>query len=236
MGAGLQREYAAWRNPELKLKSLTGELDEAGLAVVKAEYDMPSVAAQLTMTYAINNNGAIKVTEDFKADPTAKVSNLYRFGVQMPMPLEFDEIEFYGRGPGENYVDRNNSADLGIYRQKVKDQFYPYIRPQENGNKTDIRVWRQLNKSGFGLEIVAAAPFSASALNYTIESLDDGDDKGQSHSELVEKADYTNLLLDKAQMGLGCVDSWRSLPLEQYQLPYGDYEFTFMLTPVAHKI
>lgn len=236
MGAKLPQEYAAWKNPEFKLKSLTGELNAEGLAVVKAEYDMPSVSGKLTMTYVINNAGAVKVTEDFKADKAAKVSGLYRFGMQMPMPVEFDEIEYYGRGPGENYVDRNHSADLGIYRQKVADQFYPYIRPQENGNKTDIRVWRQLDKAGNGLEIIAAAPFSASALNYTIESLDDGEEKAQSHSELVEKVDFTNLLLDKAQMGLGCVDSWKSRPLEKYQLPYGDYTFTFMLTPVKHKL
>ncbi|MDE5625783.1 MAG: beta-galactosidase, partial [Muribaculaceae bacterium] len=121
-------------------------------------------------------------------------------------------------------------------RQKVAVQFYPYIRPQETGNKTDIRFWRQLDKSGDGLEIVAAAPFSASALNYTMESLDDGEEKEQRHSELVEKADLTNLLIDKAQMGLGCIDSWGALPLEQYRLPYGDYKFTFKLTPVFHKL
>ena len=152
------------------------------------------------------------------------------------MPAEFDQIEFYGRGPVENYADRNNSADLGLYRQKVADQFYPYIRPQETGNKTDIRVWRQLDKAGNGLEIVASEPFSASALNYTIESLDDGQEKDQRHSELVEKADFTNLLFDKVQMGLGCIDSWAALPLEQYRLPYGDYKFTFRLTPVSHKL
>lgn len=236
MGANLPVEFAAWKNPVLDLKSLTGEVDADGLAVVTAMYDMPGVSGKLTMTYVINNAGEVKVTEDFKADASAKVSGLYRFGVQMPMPMEFDEIEFYGRGPGENYVDRNNSADLGIYRQKVADQFYPYIRPQETGNKTDIRVWRQLNKGGYGLEIVGAAPFSASAINYTIESLDDGVEKRQSHSELVEKADFTNLLLDKAQMGLGCIDSWGARPLEQYRLPYGDYKFIFKLTPVSHRL
>lgn len=236
MGAGLPAKFAAWKTPAFKLKSLTGELDAEGLAVVKAEYDMPDVSGKLIMTYVVNNVGEVKVTEDFKADASANVSDLYRFGMQMPMPAEFDEIEFYGRGPGENYADRNNSADLGLYRQKVADQFYPYIRPQETGNKTDIRFWRQLDKSGDGLEIVAAAPFSASALNYTMESLDDGEEKEQRHSELVEKADLTNLLIDKAQMGLGCIDSWGALPLEQYRLPYGDYKFTFKLTPVFHKL
>lgn len=235
MGAQLHHEYAAWKNPRFKLNSLTGELNADSLVVVLAKYDMPEVAGNLTMTYVINNIGVVKITEDFKADASAKVSGLYRFGVKLPMPVEFDRIEYYGRGPWENYVDRNNSANLGYYRQTVTDQFYPYIRPQENGNKTDIRAWYQLDKSGNGLEIVASSPFSASALNYTIESLDDGEEKAQRHSEFIDKADFTNLLIDKAQMGLGCVDSWYSRPLEKYQLPYSDYKFTFMLTPVSHK-
>lgn len=236
MGAGLPAKFAAWKNPAFDLRSMTAELDADRLAVVRAEYDMPDVSGKLTMTYVINNVGQVKVTEDFRADTSADVSGLYRFGMQMPMPAEFDRIEFYGRGPVENYADRNNSADLGLYRQRVADQFYPYIRPQETGNKTDIRVWRQLDKAGNGLEIEASEPFSASALNYTIESLDDGQEKEQRHSELVEKADFTNLLFDKVQMGLGCIDSWAALPLEQYRLPYGNYKFTFRLTPVSHKL
>ncbi len=234
-GAGLQNRFAAWRNPEMKLTSLTKEIDSRGLAVVKADYDMPSVSAKLQLTYTINNEGAVLVNESLKADPSAKVSHMFRFGMQLPMPVEFDNIEYYGRGPGENYADRNHGADLGLYRQSVSEQFYPYIRPQETGNKTDVRVWRQLNHGGAGLEITAAAPFSASALNYTIESLDDGTAKSQSHSQQVAKADLTNLLIDKAQMGLGCVDSWGAWPLEQYLLPYGDYDFTFLLTPVWNQ-
>lgn len=194
---------------------------------------MPSVHGKLAMTYTINNEGCVLVDESFTADKSAEVSPMFRFGMQMPMPKDFDMIEFYGRGPGENYSDRNQSADLGIYRQKVADQFYPYIRPQENGNKTDIRYWRQLNHAGKGLEIRATEPFSASALHYTIDSLDDGTHKHQRHSQQVAEADLTNLLFDKVQMGLGCVDSWGAWPLEKYQIPYGDYQFTFMLTPVS---
>ena len=235
MGAGLQNRFRAWHKPEMKLTSLKPEMNPDGLAVVKAEYDMPSVHGKLAMTYTINNKGAVLVDEQFTADKSAEVSHLFRFGMQMPMPKDFDTIEFYGRGPGENYADRNQSADLGIYRQKVADQFYPYIRPQETGNKTDVRYWRQLNHAGKGLEIRATEPFSASALHYTIDSLDDGTRKHQRHSSQVPEADITNLLFDKAQMGLGCIDSWGSWPLEKYLLPYGDYRFTFMLTPVSNS-
>lgn len=235
MGAGLQNRYAAWKNPGLKLVSLNSKT-ENGQIIVNAEYDMKNVSAKLYLTYVINNEGAIKVTQKMTADKNAKVSPMFRFGMQMQMPKSFETVEYYGRGPIENYSDRNHSTDLGIYRQSVDDQFYSYIRPQETGTKTDIRWWKQLNAGGNGLKVVADAPFSASALHYTICSLDDGVQKDQRHSPEVQKADLTNLIIDKAQMGLGCVNSWGALPLPQYMLPYGDYEFTFILTPVKHHI
>ena len=235
MGAGLQNRYAAWKNPGLKLVSLNSKTENDQI-VVNAEYDMKNVSAKLYLTYVINNEGAIKVTQKMTADKNATVSPMFRFGMQMQMPKCFETVEYYGRGPVENYSDRNHSTDLGIYRQSVDEQFYSYIRPQETGTKTDIRWWKQLNAGGNGLKVVGDAPFSASALHYTICSLDDGEQKDQRHSPEVQKADLTNLIIDKAQMGLGCVNSWGALPLPQYMLPYGDYEFTFILTPVKHQI
>ena len=235
MGAGLQNKYAAWKNPGLKLVSLNSKTENDQI-VVNAEYDMKNVSAKLYLTYVINNEGAIKVTQKMTADKNATVSPMFRFGMQMQMPKCFETVEYYGRGPVENYSDRNHSTDLGIYRQSVDEQFYSYIRPQETGTKTDIRWWKQLNAGGNGLKVVGDAPFSASALHYTICSLDDGEQKDQRHSPEVQKADLTNLIIDKAQMGLGCVNSWGALPLPQYMLPYGDYEFTFILTPVKHQI
>ena len=235
MGAGLQNRYAAWKNPGLKLVSLNSKTENDQI-VVNAEYDMKNVSAKLYLTYVINNEGAIKVTQKMTADKNATVSPMFRFGMQMQMPKCFETVEYYGRGPVENYSDRNHSTDLGIYRQSVDEQFYSYIRPQETGTKTDIRWWKQLNAGGNGLKVVGDAPFSASALHYTICSLDDGEQKDQRHSPEVQKADLTNLIIDKAQMGLGCVNSWGALPLPQYMLPYGDYEFTFILTPVKHSV
>lgn len=234
-GAGLQNRYAAWKNPGLKLVSLNSKT-ENDQVIVNAEYDMKNVSAKLYLTYVINNAGAIKVTQKMTADKNAKVSPMFRFGMQMQMPKAFEAIEYYGRGPVENYSDRNHCTDLGIYRQSVDEQFYSYIRPQETGNKTDIRWWKQLNAGGNGLKVVGETPFSASALHYTICSLDDGVQKDQRHSPEVKKADLTNLCIDKAQMGLGCVNSWGAMPLPQYMLPYGDYEFSFILSPVKHSV
>lgn len=234
-GAGLQQKYAAWKNPGIKLLSLKGEIKDA-MAVVSAEYEMENVSAKLSLTYFINNKGAVKVVQKMTADKSAKVANMFRFGMQMVMPKTFEKISYYGRGPVENYADRKSCTDLGIYNQQVKDQFYAYIRPQENGTKSDIRWWKQTNAAGQGLCFVAEAPFSASALHYTIDSLDSGWTKVQEHSNEVEEADLVNLLIDKVQMGLGCVDSWGALPEPQYMLPYGDYEFTFIMTPVTHQV
>lgn len=132
MGAGLQNRYAAWKNPGLKLVSLNSKTENDQI-VVNAEYDMKNVSAKLYLTYVINNEGAIKVTQKMTADKNAKVSPMFRFGMQMQMPKCFETVEYYGRGPVENYSDRNHSTDLGIYRQSVDEQFYSYIRPQETG-------------------------------------------------------------------------------------------------------
>ncbi|MCZ2563792.1 glycoside hydrolase family 2 TIM barrel-domain containing protein [Bacteroides fragilis] len=234
-GAGLQHRYAVWKNPGLKLTSLKQSIENEQ-AIVQAEYEMKAVKGKLFLTYVINNEGAVKVTQKMKAGKEEKVSDMFRFGMQMQMPENFNEVEYYGRGPVENYADRNHSTLIGKYRQTVAEQFYPYIRPQETGTKTDLRWWRVLNISGNGLQFVGDAPFSASALNYSIESLDDGVQKDQRHSPEVAKAPFTNLCIDKVQMGLGCVNSWGTLPLEKYRVPYQDYEFSFILTPVRHKV
>ncbi|WP_195594238.1 glycoside hydrolase family 2 TIM barrel-domain containing protein [Bacteroides fragilis] len=234
-GAGLQHRYAVWKNPGLKLTSLKQSIENEQ-AIVQAEYEMKAVKGKLFLTYVINNEGAVKVTQKMKAGKEEKVSDMFRFGMQMQMPENFNEVEYYGRGPVENYADRNHSTLIGKYRQTVAEQFYPYIRPQETGTKTDLRWWRVLNISGNGLQFVGDAPFSASALNYSIESLDDGVQKDQRHSPEIAKAPFTNLCIDKVQMGLGCVNSWGTLPLEKYRVPYQDYEFSFILTPVRHKV
>ena len=231
-GAGLQKKNAVWRNPEMKLLSLNHDVVD-GMVVISAEYEMKSVSAKLNIEYTVNNVGAVKVTQKMISDKSAKVADMFRFGMQLVMPESFEKIIYYGRGPIENYSDRNHSADLGIYNQTVTEQFYPYIRPQENGTKTDIRWWKLLNNEGKGLIFVSESPFSASALHYTIESLDDGEQKDQRHSFEVEPSPLTNFLIDKAQQGLACEDSWGAIPLPQYRLPYGDYEFTFIMTPVS---
>jgi len=232
MGASLHRQFAVWNNPELQLVKLDKTI-ENGQVVVKAEYDMKAVSAKLFLTYQISNTGSMLVNQQLVASKDAKVSDMFRFGMRLQMPYSFDISDYYGRGPVENYVDRNHVTDLGLYKQTADEQFYSYIRPQETGNKTDIRWWKQVNRAGRGLMIHSEAPLSMSALHYSMESLDDGWDKDQRHSPEVPKSDATNVCIDQAQMGLGCVNSWGAWPRPEYRLPYKDYSFNFLLVPIS---
>lgn len=233
-GAGLQQRYGAWKDPEIKLTSIDcSEVD--GKALIKAQYAMPGVKGTLELIYNVYGDGTLGITENFIATKGAEVSPMFRFGMQLVMPEQYNTVEYYGRGPGENYSDRNNCTRLGVYRQAVAYQPFHYIRPQETGTRTDIRWWKVLDAAGDGIEIKAAAPFSASALNYTIESLDGGKDKTNTHWNEVTPVKETVVNFDLKQMGLGCVNSWGALPLPEYMLPYQDYTFRFTITPVTHQ-
>ncbi|MDD3080479.1 MAG: glycoside hydrolase family 2 TIM barrel-domain containing protein [Paludibacter sp.] len=231
MGAQLHHRYRAWYNPGFQLDSLTNKLENA-IATITGYYTIKQINAKIKMTYTIDYLGNIVVTENLYADKSAKVSEMFRFGVKMQMPAEFQKIEYYGHGPFENYSDRNNSSNLGIYDQTVDEQFYPYIRPQETGTKTGIRYWDMMNIAGKGIRITADNEFTASALNYSIESLDEGLEKSQRHSPEIAKSPYVTLCIDKMQMGVGCENSWGALPLPQYRIPYKDYEFKFKIYPL----
>ena len=234
-GAGLQKKYRAWLNPGLTLASIDSEeLD--GKAIVKADYRMRNIPATLSIIYTVDGNGAVKVVETMTPEQGAKASDMFRFGMQIPMPASFERVDYYGRGPGENYSDRQQASDLGRYTQSVDSQAYPYIRPQETGTRTDLRTWAVLDASGSGLEFTSDRPFSASALHYTIETLDGGPEKPNSHWGEIDRDDVTNVLVDYAQMGLGCVNSWGALPLPAYRLPFAPYTFTFTITPVRHRL
>ena len=234
LGVDLQIKYRVWKNPEMKLTSLEHKT-EGEFIVVGAKYDMPEVSAKLALTYRINKYGAVEVSQQMTAGKGVEVPNMFRFGMRAELNKRLTNIQYYGRGPIENYSDRKTSTFIGRYNQTVEEQFFPYIRPQETGTKSDIRWWNQVNRAGNGVQFVAEAPFSISALNYSIESLDEGLEKTNRHSELIDPTDYVNLCIDKVQMGLGCVTSWRTLPLDQYMLPYQDYGFKFVIKPVQHQ-
>ncbi|WP_300728547.1 glycoside hydrolase family 2 TIM barrel-domain containing protein [uncultured Rikenella sp.] len=235
-GAGQQKRFALWKNPEMRLKSIKDSTLADGNILVTSVFDLPKLFATLTIDYTINGAGEIAVSQKLTTDPTKeKMPHLFRFGMELTMPQAFRAIDFYGRGPVENYIDRQGAARIGRYAQSVDDQYWGYIRPQESGNKSDLRWWRLTDPDGTGITIESDAPFEASALPYAMDDLDDGLEKGQRHSGSLVKRDFVTLNIASRQMGLGCEDSWGAWPLREYLLPYGDYEFNFVLKPTTRK-
>lgn len=232
-GARLQTRYAVWKDPAIVLRSngATRRV-EGGVAKLDFVYDLSDFAT-LTLSYQIDREGKVKVTQRMVPRGGQEVANLFRFGMRMVMPETFQKVTYYGRGPIENYIDRNDITQLGIYNQTVEEQAYNYIRPQEMGNRTDIRWWNMLDKTGRGLQISALEGFEVSALHYTQESLDEGARKANGHTSQVPKTKTVNVSIDKVQMGLGSVNSWGALPRPEYQIPFGTYEFVFFLKPVT---
>ena len=233
MGAGLQKKFKAWKNPQMNLKNIDVKKDKKTNSVtILTSFDMPEVQGQMDITYVVfANTGAVKVTEDFKATEGAKVSDMFRFGMLLQMPYSMEKSNYYGRGPIENYSDRKDCMRIAIYSDEADNQYFPYIRPQESGTKSDIRWWKQTDATGLGLQVKSCTPFYASAIHFDTEELDDGDDKEQRHSFDLKKSKFTNLFLDSAHMGVGGENSWGAWPLEKYRVHYGNKTFTFTLIP-----
>ncbi len=231
-GASLQKKMRVWKNPQMNLKSFD-KSESKDSVVLTANFEMPEVKAELMLRYRINAAGEVAVTEKMTTDKEAKVADLFRYGMQLQMPAAFSKLEYYGRGPEENYIDRHTSAFIGKYEANVKDEYYPYVRPQESGNHTDIRYFSIFNPTtGKGITFEGYAPMECSAIPYLVEDLDAGIEKehawGQHSGDLVEKG-LVQLHIQQRQFGLGCIDSWGSSPMEKYRMHYQDRCFSFVI-------
>ena len=231
-GASLQKKMRVWKNPQMNLKSFD-KSESKDSVVLTANFEMPEVKAELMLRYRINAAGEVTVTEKMTTDKEAKVADLFRYGMQLQMPASFSKLEYYGRGPEENYIDRHSSSFIGKYEANVKDEYYPYVRPQESGNHTDIRYFSIFNPTtGKGITFEGYAPMECSAIPYLVEDLDAGIEKehawGQHSGDLVEKG-FVQLHIQQRQFGLGCIDSWGSSPIEKYRMHYQDRCFSFVI-------
>ena len=231
-GASLQKKMRAWKNPQMNLKSFD-KSESKDSVVLTANFEMPEVKAELMLRYRINAAGEVTVTEKMTTDKEAKVADLFRYGMQLQMPASFSKLEYYGRGPEENYIDRHSSSFIGKYEANVKDEYYPYVRPQESGNHTDIRYFSIFNPTtGKGITFEGYAPMECSAIPYLVEDLDAGIEKehawGQHSGDLVEKG-LVQLHIQQRQFGLGCIDSWGASPMEKYRMHYQDRCFSFVI-------
>ena len=229
-GAGLQRRFATWKNPQMRVKNFSVNDNS-----IVATLDMPEQKATLEMTYTLTPEGEIIVNEKMTVDKEAKISEMFRYGMQLQMPKEYNMVEYYGRGPIETYSDRKDSEFLGVYKNEVAKEYYEYVRPQESGNHVDVRWFRVINGNGKGFEFYSNAPMEASALPYTNDQIDDGMHKDKAwghHSGDLIPAGKTTVHIQQKQLGLGCVNSWGAWPRDEYRLPYKDYDFTFAIKPL----
>ena len=229
-GAWMQQRFSQWKSPQMKVADFSFNEN-----TVLVHLDMPANQAKLTMTYTLKTDGSVVVRQQMQVDQEAKESWLFRYGMQLQMPKQYNTIKYYGRGPHENYCDRKSSEFIGVYENKVADEYYPYIRPQESGNHTDIR-WFEVTDGKRGLRFESNAPMECSALPYLVKDLDAGARKehswGQHSGDLVERP-LTQVHIQQHQMGLGCVNSWGAWPERSYLLPAKQgYDFTFVMSVV----
>lgn len=234
-GANAHRRLNAWRcageNRKLKNVELT-TVD--GCQTIKTVYRLTDVSSDYNVTYRIHPDGTVGVSAEWKAESKG-TPELMRFGMRLTLPASMDNFTWYGRGPEENYSDRNTASFMGIWNGKVADQFYPYIRPQETGNKTDVRWATLTDATGYGIKISAASsgPLNVSALDVLPEDLDPGLQKRQMHnSDVRHHRDCVFLNVDLTQRGLGGDNSWGAQPHSDYRLSNRAYSYSYLISPV----
>ncbi|UZR98410.1 glycoside hydrolase family 2 TIM barrel-domain containing protein [Chondrinema litorale] len=228
-GNRMPEKSAIWRDAgtERKLEKVeVGKQNKNGQPI-KVIYSLLDGKATYTIDYNILNNGAIEVTNTLKAEE--ELPEIPRFGMRIQLPKSYNYLEYYGRGPEENYSDRNTASFTGIYEAKVNEQKMPYIRPQEFGYHTDTRWIKLSDNQGNSLLIEGKQPLSFSALNVKTEDIDEGSHKRQMHPTDIVYQDFVTLHIDLAQRGLGGDDSWGKLPHEQYRLLGNNYSYSFII-------
>lgn len=251
-GANTPNLYREWLNAgkeNLNVSHKIIELDNSVKIVFNQK--MLKGDASFTQSYSINADGIIKVENDFKTlkgkskiglkGHKAKLknnehSNIYKFGNEFVIPKTFNRVNWYGRGSEESYEDRKKATDIGLYSSEVSDLFTMYARPQENGNRTDVRWVSFTNKNGMNLKFVGKELFNFSASHFKRKDLDSGKSKktSQKHGRLLNPRNEIFINIDGFTSGVGGVDSWGTLPREEYLLPYGSYNYSYWIVPMLN--
>jgi beta-galactosidase len=230
-GNNMPDEMGIWRNAHsnIQKKNITvGEQTAAGLPI-KIEYDLSGINVPYTLEYLIQNDGSIKVTASI--DMTGRnLPELPRFGMRMQLPPQVNQLVYFGRGPWENYTDRNTASFVGLYKDDVANQAtMNYIRPQESGYKTDIRWLTLTNAAGAGLQVEGVQPICFSATNNKAEDLDPGLTKKQQHWIDIKPRKEVYLNIDLKQRGAGGDNSWGALPHQQYRMLDKKYTYSYVM-------
>lgn len=229
-GNNMPQTMGVWRNAHVnkEVKKVTvGNRVKEGVPI-KVEFLLKDIQVPYSLEYFILNDGSVRITASMDMEGRT-LPELPRFGMRMVLAKEYDNLSYYGRGPLENYVDRWSSAFVGRYEDKVKNQFYPYIRPQETGNKTDVRWLTLLDAEGTGLQVTGVQPIAFSALHSSIEDLDPGLTKKMLHTVDVFPRKEVYLNIDLKQRGLGGDNTWGQFPYEQYRMFDKQYSYSYIL-------
>jgi len=234
IGAEFNKNLRTWRQAYLQAPAVTTEITKQndGSYHIIFKKVIVNGDASVAQVYDVYQDGTIKVSVDFKAI-AGKYPLLLRFGTDMELNKDLNKVSFFGRGPVENYWDRKTSAKIGLYQQDIDEQYYPYARPQESGNKSDVRWVNMTDKNGNGIRIAMAdTVFNFSALPYSLHDLDPEEDKKQYHSGELVKRDRIYMHVDLQQSGLQGMDSWGSMPLKKYRFPFANHQFSYWIIPI----
>lgn len=248
LGNGMQKWAAVWQSAadKLQLKKISHVAVTDGYQVT-TQYKNTDFAGQYNVVYHVRNNGQIHVSSQLTLAEGQTLPNLPRLGMQLTMPGDYQQLSWFGRGPHENYIDRNTSAKISLYKNTVKDQIHHYIRPQENANKTDVRWIALKNAQGTGLLAVGDQVLNASAWPYKQSDIDfiAGKDGSESASGLVPVTtkrgaevpmrDLVTVNIDHKQMGVGGDTSWGRLVHPEYTIPATSYQYGFTLVPFSQQ-
>ncbi len=234
-GNGMPFRLGVWREAGQKrtVKSVQARQPKPQVVRISVQATLPAGKSEHRLTYTVHGNGDVMVDVDLT--PSGKVPQLPRFGMQMAMPGEFGTMTWHGRGPHETHWDRKTGAPVGVYAGPVAAQVHPYVRPQETGNKTDVRWVALTNKDGAGLLAVGvgskqdpAGLLSVSAWPFTMKDLE-----AATHTHELPRRDTVTVNIDHKQMGVGGDNSWGARTHRQYTLPAKPYSYRFRLTPLG---
>ncbi len=234
-GYGMLYKMKVWRNAGMGAKVVYSKVNRTkeGKVLVSFNFDINKIEGKLNISYLIHGNGDIKINYIF--DTLKKdLPDIPRIGMMMILPEEFENIEWFGRGPWENYCDRNTAAFVDRYKSTVTDQYYDYISPQETGYKTDTRWLTLTDRTGSGWKITGDPLIGFSALHFSPEDLT-GEIRGQRHSVDMKPRKEIYLNIDLKMMGVGGDNSWGAKPHEQYRIKPGKYKFSYILSPIIKK-
>ena len=231
-GAKTTKLLKVWKNAHKNKDLVNFNVKELATNTIKitTSYLLKDVNSKLHLNYTIYGDGSIQVDNTFNIDESSNLPILPKYGMQIEIPKQYDNFTYLGKGPHENYNDRNLSADVGLYKESVSQDYHMYIRPQESSNKTEVRWFSLTNSNGKGFKISGVSSnLSVSAWPYTTKDIEDA-----LHTYDLKKRDFITLNIDHKQMGVGGDDSWstKALPHEPFRVQPKDYNYSFTFKPI----